>query len=737
MEKIKKESSLYTKFSLLFGALGLLVFLAFIIRGTSFVQGGDGIRQHIIAMMYYGEFLRSLLAGKLTMWSFNIGEGSDVIQILNFYAMGDPFTLLCAFFPKGMMHICFTMISILKIYCAGLSFIYLCSYTKVKSRTGIIIGTLAYCFSYYALGVNHPFFLNSLIYFPLMVVGVKKIVDEGKFLLFVFAVMICALSNFYFFYIIALFTALYVLMELIGKYGRDYKSILRKILVIFCYALLGVALAAFLFIPVIYFFITDSRAQLHPVLLFYPMRFYLKVPVFFFIPREENGLFMGYSCVVYMAIVSLFIKRKSKLLRNAIIVCVALIIVPFFDQLINGMNHAEQRWCWVLVLVSSYILAVQWDDLKEFKSRTVFMNMCAVIAYAVALHIIYPRRFYITIFQMSLFILLWLAYARFPQRKERTFVFIAVISLIGNANYIFLNIDDMNNEVKQVLDNGISRIKEVDNTGFYRFVDDSTMPNLNVVCGISSPASYWSLTSGNSRVYREMVCSTKNKEAHFFTDYDSRAVLEALSRVKYYVTEQKRRIPYCFVPTEINGVYKSPNALPLGYTYDRYVPMSDFYNMSVSQRQQALLKGVVLDGDYDISKVGSIAFDDKNIPYEVKCSEGALFRPGAIVIDKKNATVKLKYKGLPDSETYLCLENFRYSSEDHIYDFDLKRTLKVAFSAKGLTQNPYMEFYNMDIVRTDGCAWSISNALFTAIMMMFGIFSTISDILKTERRSFR
>ena len=41
--------------------------------------------------------------------------------------------------------------------------------------------------------------------------------------------------------------------------------------------------------------------------------------------------------------------------------------------------------------------------------------------------------------------------------------------------------------------------------------------------------------------------------------------------------------------------YENENALPLGYTYDSYIPESEYEKMDVVKKQQALMDGVVLE----------------------------------------------------------------------------------------------------------------------------------------------
>ena len=89
--------------------------LYFILRKTFFTTY-DGRVQHIAALSYYGEYLRSLfhsffIEGKFyfKQWDFNLGFGADIIQTLHYYVIGDPFSFLSVFFSTKNMHILYNI----------------------------------------------------------------------------------------------------------------------------------------------------------------------------------------------------------------------------------------------------------------------------------------------------------------------------------------------------------------------------------------------------------------------------------------------------------------------------------------------------------------------------------------------------------------------------------------------------------------------------------------------------
>ena len=94
------------KYTLLFAITAILTYIYFIINGKSFVWHVDGYDQHMVALTYYGQWLRQIVRSifidhtfNISMWNFTIGYGGDVLTTFNYYVIGDPSNLLSVFVP--------------------------------------------------------------------------------------------------------------------------------------------------------------------------------------------------------------------------------------------------------------------------------------------------------------------------------------------------------------------------------------------------------------------------------------------------------------------------------------------------------------------------------------------------------------------------------------------------------------------------------------------------------------
>ena len=206
MQKNKKQKALcfLLLFSLSFAGIAFGTYFLFLRYGKSFIWNYDGIKQHYAALCYLGKYYREIVSGFLAgdfvlpMFDFSLGMGEDIITTLNFYGLGDPLTLLAALVPEQKTEYLYNFLVIFRIYLAGLSFAWFCR-EKGRSFNCTFIGALVYAFSGYVLhvAVKHPFFVIPMIFLPLVVVGVDRVLEKKKFTLLILVVFLTALNGFY------------------------------------------------------------------------------------------------------------------------------------------------------------------------------------------------------------------------------------------------------------------------------------------------------------------------------------------------------------------------------------------------------------------------------------------------------------------------------------------------------------------------------------------------------------
>lgn len=203
----------------------------------------------------------------------------------------------------------------------------------------------------------------------------------------------------------------------------------------------------------------------------------------------------------------------------------------------------------------------------------------------------------------------------------------------------------------------------------YRYdqMDALSCENSSMHMGTNGTSYYFSVASESiGRFFDEMYLNTP-WEQHY-ENLDSRTILDRLAAVKYFVVDknENRYLPYGF--TEVKGesqkekkeykAYRNNIELPLGYTYDSYIPRSEYEKMSVTEKQQALLQGVVMEDSF-LPETEPV-YNDKELSYRMIAGKGVKVKDGKITVTQENAILKLVFRGLSDSETYLVTENLNY-----------------------------------------------------------------------------
>lgn len=165
----------------------------------------------------------------LPQWDFSIGLGSDILTTLHFYAIGDPLDLLSIACPAKYAAYLYSLLSLFRLYLAGLSFGAFCFIKKQNHVSSITVGSLVYVFTLFGMFIvsHHPFFALPMIFLPLLLLGVEQIAAGKRPYLFIVTVFLAAISNFYFFYMLALFTAIYTLFCLFADIVIVQKRLLE------------------------------------------------------------------------------------------------------------------------------------------------------------------------------------------------------------------------------------------------------------------------------------------------------------------------------------------------------------------------------------------------------------------------------------------------------------------------------------------------------------------------------
>lgn len=434
------------------------VYACFIVKGRSLVVSGDGWKQHFTAFVYFGQYGRTALRTLLTehqlvlpQWNFSLGYGGDILTTLHYYVIGDPLDLLSIACPTRYAVYLYSFLSLFRLYLAGLGFGAFCRYKMQGAPLPMAVGSVCYVFFTYSflMVARHPFFALPMVYLPLLLLGVEQVLAKRRPYLLIVTVFLAAISNFYFFYMLAIITAIYTVYRLCCLYDRhSAKQAVGGLLQVTLWAVVGALMSAAILLPVVLAFMNDTRTAGYQFNWFYDAKFYKNFLSTYFTSSGELGsqTYLGFNAIAFPAICLLFFKRKpeEKPMRILFILSTLLLLFPAFGWLLNGLSYATNRWIWAYSLLVAYIVTTQWQKLRHITVGQAVACVGALALYsllAIPLMTTDTRNIGVSVLLAFLIIVLCALAPKFKKKHLATALVLVLVltSFTGNAAYFYSN----------------------------------------------------------------------------------------------------------------------------------------------------------------------------------------------------------------------------------------------------------------------------------------------------------
>ncbi len=657
---LRKEKSLAPQAFLITLGLAVLLFLPFVIYGRGyFLYYGDFNAQQV---PFYQLAHRAVWEGNFG-WSWTTDLGANFIGSYSFYLLGSPFFWLTIPFPNAWVPFLMAPLLALKMALAGLT-AFLYARRFLENQRLAIIAALLYAFSgfsIYNVFFNH--FHESLIWFPLMLLGVEQYMTEGRRGLFALSVLLTALNNYYFFIAQAIFVMIYWVIRALSG---DWERCGRRFFGLWLEALLGTAGAAILLLPsylaVIQNSRTDNLLEGWGFLIYSTdQRFYDIIHSFFFPPDiparanffpDANNKWSSMSAWVPLfgctgAIAYFQSRRHTDWLRRLLMVLVLCALIPGLNaafQLFNQMYYA--RWFYMLTLM--LILAtVKCFDEEEPVEWGRAIGWSGGITAAIALFIglmpkswtpdedtgrlefglaKYPIRFWVYVAVAALCLLLTGLLVRTFRRDPQRFISLAttlsiVVCLAGGWAFLTLGKATTNYPDRYVTEKLIKQegftLPESD--VFSRMDTHKAMDNQGMYWNMPTIQAFHSIVPGSVMEFYNSVGVTRTVGSRPNTDhYALRSLLSTRwlfdyiqpagdvqlyykADEDYFLREGETAMPgWEYYDTQDGfAIYENKNFIPMGFTYEHYITRSAYNALSKENRELMLLKALVVEDDQE------------------------------------------------------------------------------------------------------------------------------------------
>ncbi len=719
------RTTYYILYTLLFLLMCLGVFFWFYKTDRTFVWSTDGTKQHFNALIYWGEYLRNFFKSllfdhtvSLPLWDFSIGMGSDVLTTLHYYVIGDPLTLLSVFVPSAYSEYLYVFLILLRFYLAGLAFSMYCRKMKIN-RFGSLCGSFVYIFCSFALfgGIRHPYFINPLIYFPILLISIEKIYEGHKPHLFIGMVALSAISNFYFFYMLTIFIFLYALIRFFSIYRE------RRLYHFGCslgkftgYFLVGVLIASLIFIPVVMQVLTTGRMQAeHAIPLLYSDEYYETFLSKWIIAWNVGYWdFLGFAPIAVLAILFLFIQRKFGTELKIALVCGSVFMLfPVFGYILHGFSYISNRWGWALGFVVALTVATMIPRLLSMTRKQGIITGIICLLYLASYLGIKEKTDNQSFFQLQyviliLFFLISLSWLYLRKHKITSFLtkrvvqsvilLLTCVSIVLQGSFLYTSNDNrylnqftkVKGATKLLNQNAANDVASINDTSFYRYEEPSTgqsLKNASLGQSFGSTSYYYSIANPSLGKYFNEMYSPYELDYNY-DDLDGRTMPLALASVKYLVQKNRpgQTVPYgyYFIKNGADGrrIYQSDNALPFSYTYDSCIRRADYDKLSFIKKQQAMMQSVVVDDNVSMTQ-SAITYTDFEVPIKVLKYHNLTYKDGQIIATKSNASITLSLSGILNKETYLSLENIHFTGKKKSTEYETPTSSKIIFRYSG------------------------------------------------------
>ncbi len=727
-----KKIQYYVAYTICFLVITAAIFSVFVENGRSLVWTPDGLMQHFNALVYYRRWLLQIIDTLMTqhqliipLWDSTIGFGSDIITTLHYYVIGDPLTLLSVFVPKeSQMEGFYSFLIILRIYLAGLAFSAYCQYHK-ENPFPTLLGALVYDFCFWVIvAVRHPYFLNPMIYMPLVLIGVDRIFKKKKPGLYIAMLALATVSNFYFAYMICIFVVIYTAIRYLMIYRKiQIRQLLTWIGRFVGYSLVALGIAATILLPVIAMTLSTGRADVASYLpTLYPLTYYIKLISGFLIGGSGYWSELGYTGLAVIGIFLLFMhKNRYRGLKLGLLILTLLLLFPMGGHILNGGSYVINRFMWVYSLLVSFIFVKMYPSSIHMQKKKKLALLAGGALYAILCIFAWMRlgQVYILV-ALGMFgaMLLLMVLTSQDMKQQPWFKLVLLVLVMGCLIYQgrVKYAPEYNNYVEEFQEAGTaldtltnqapgSLLNVLKDDSYYRYETNINAEEKNsaMQVGQNGVAYYFSLANPYINQFQRSVDLNQTRD-FCYSGLDGRTILDLISCVKYYIIPSHRQdlLPYGYDQRVVTGmianeegrqqeycVYANSNALPLGFATSSYIDQKEFQKLTATRKQQAYLQGAVVDTEElqcGTKLLQDLNFTDESIPYEIQAESGVEITDHTFTVTQEKAKVTLILTGLARSETYLLMEGLNYQDTATSSDVRSEDRVHINVSADNVTK---------------------------------------------------
>lgn len=523
-EKLKNNKKSILSFILAFIIINIVFYI------NEITPYGEHTTLKVDFFHQYGPMLKELWYRvthfKSLFYSYNMSMGLPIFR--NFFNyLASPFNIILLFFTEKTIITGYSFVIMLRVSTCAATFNYFLE-QKFKDKKSIYIFlSLLYAFSNYFVSYYwNIMWLDGMVFLPLIVLGIEKIINENKYLLYIISLTITIISNYYIGYTCCIYSAIYFIFYLIYKTefkslkNKKYlKSTFKKVLIFTLSSISVGLLISFFALPLLKSLSTISATNdVWPTSQYYNFSFLefivnhlscIETVTFKTDPTNAPNISCGIISV-FLLLLFIFnnkIKLKTKIIYMLILISVALcFFIPGLDFILHALhvpNDLPYRYSFLYSFTLMIILAYSLKNIQKLHPVIVIVTyiLLSLMIFTfklLDLNIVTNKVLIINLILISIYLILYLI--MYYDKKtikylEYAIILVSGVEIVCNVNYNWIHTDDIKDkyEYYDEIKKTVNKLDELEDNSFYRIektfsttLNDSSWYNYNGITTFSS-----------------------------------------------------------------------------------------------------------------------------------------------------------------------------------------------------------------------------------------------------------
>lgn len=520
--------------------------------------------------------------------------GQNFIPLLGYYLMS-PFNLITIFFRPENIKMVLTIIILIKIGLCGVSMEYYLQKKYPNKKT--ILFSLGYALmSYNIFYMYHLMWLDSIILFPLVILGIDYIFEDKKPTLYIIALALSIIFNYY----IGVITCLGSVMYFIYKLILDSKKIIKfKVFIKYAISsILGGFLSMFILLPSL-FGLSSSKA----VFSLNNLKFDILIPYFNVIAKMftastgngetwHGGPMIACGMLIVILLILFFLNKKipkrNKLITGILLFFLATtFVVKPLDLLFHGLNtpncfdfrHAFIFVFFIITIACNSYMQLNYDK-KDLKRLIIIVLLISLIVY------LYKFKFNVSTYGLTILLSLIIMgiiiyFLNKNKNLHKVLLIIMIIDLTINTISGILTITMPDKQSNKTFQNYVKEVKEIVNIlkekdkTLYRMEktfdrEDNINKNMlsindSMIFDYSGLSHFDSVTNKDVELLMEKLGFRRLLSRAYYNQQGSTTTADMLLSIKYIISKNDiKNYPKILTKNKLS-IYQNPYSLAFSY----------------------------------------------------------------------------------------------------------------------------------------------------------------------------